>query len=112
MGGLFTTLFAKIAAVIKWVGDLWVAIFVAAWDMVRDVFAWLFDQVLSVAVSAVNSLDTSALSNAAAGGWGAIPADVSNILSLLGVGTAITIITAAIGIRLVLQLIPFTRLGS
>lgn len=112
MGGLFTTLFAKIAAVVQWVGKLFVAVFVAIWDVLRDLFAWGFDQAMSVAVAAVNSLDTSALSSAAAGGWGSVPAEVSNILSLLGVGTAITIITAAIGIRLVLQLIPFTRLGS
>ncbi|HZY18630.1 MAG TPA: DUF2523 family protein [Ramlibacter sp.] len=112
MGDLFSALFAKVAAVVKWFSDLFVAVFTAAYDLLRDVPAWCFDQVLSVAVSAVTALDTSALSNAAAGGWGSIPAEVSNILSLLGVGTAITIITAAIGVRLVLQLVPFTRLGS
>lgn len=109
MGGFFTTLFAKIAAVVKWVSDLWVAIFVAAWDLVKDGFSWLFDQVLSVAVAAITAIDLSGITAQA---WGSIPGDIGNILSLLGVGTAITMITAAITIRIGLQLIPFVRLGS
>jgi hypothetical protein len=109
MGGFFTTLFAKIAAVVKWVSDLWVAIFVAAWDLLKDGFSWLFDQVLSVAVAAITAIDLSGITSQA---WGTIPGDIGNILSLLGVGTAITMITAAITIRIGLQLIPFVRLGS
>lgn len=110
MGSLFSMLFAKISAVVQWVADLFIEVFVSLWEVVSDVFAWLFDQCFSVAVAAVNSLDTSAFNGI--NGWGALPAEITNILSLLGVGTAVTIITAAIGIRLVLQLIPFTRLGS
>lgn len=110
MGGLFTLLFAKVAAVIGWFSALAVAVFVAAWDFIRDGFSWLFEQVLTVAISAVGTIDVSALP--AAGAWGSMPGEVMNVLGLLGVGTAVTIITAAIGIRMVLQLIPFVRLGS
>lgn len=110
MGGLFTLLFSKITAVIKWVADLFIAVFVAVWDLVKDAFSWLFEQVLEVAISAVGAIDTSALSGL--GGWGSIPGDILNILALLGVGTAVSIISAAILIRIVLQLIPFVRLGS
>jgi hypothetical protein len=111
MGNLFSMLFAKVAAVIQWISDLWVAIFVAAWDLVKDAFAWLFEQVLKVAVSAIGAIDTSAI-DGYAGQVGALPAELLNILGLLGVGSAINIITAAIVIRMVLQLIPFVRLGS
>lgn len=110
MGALFTMLFAKVAAVIAWFSALAVAVFMACWDFVRDGFSWLFEQVLTVAISAIGTIDVSALP--AAGGWGSMPGEVLNVLSLLGVGTAVTIITAAIGIRLTLQLIPFVRLGS
>lgn len=110
MGNLFTLLFSKIAAVVKWVADLFVAVFVAAWDFIRDGFSWLFEQVLTVAISAVGSIDVSSLPTM--GVWGSMPGEILNILSLLGVGTAVTIITAAIGIRMTLQLIPFVRLGS
>lgn len=110
MGAFFTSLLAKIAAVAGWFGSLFVSVFASLWDILRDIFAWLFDQVLSVAVAAIQAIDLSALSGAPS--FGTVPASIGNVLSVLGVGTAITMITAAIGIRLVLQLIPFVRLGS
>lgn len=110
MGAFFSALFAKISAVLTWVGDLFKAVFVSLWDLLSDAASWVFEQVLGVAVSAVAAVDTSGLSSAS--GWGSLPAEVINILALLGVAQAVGIIVAAIGIRLVLQLIPFTRLGS
>lgn len=110
MGALFTLLFAKVTAVLAWVAALAVAVFVSLWDLVKDAFSWLFEQVLTVAISAVGSIDTGALNGL--GGWGSIPGEILNILGLLGVGTAVSIITAAILIRMALQLIPFVRLGS
>lgn len=104
-------LFAKIAAVLSWIGDLWVAVFGAIWNVVKDAWCWPFDQVLQVAVSAINAVPLGGISSSLQG-WGGVPAEVMNLLSLLGVGTALTIIGAAIGIRFALQLIPFVRLGS
>ena len=62
-------------------------------------------------VKAISAIDLSGIQPhlSAAGG---LPGEILNIMSLLGVGTCVSIIAAAIGIRLVLQLIPFTRLGS
>lgn len=110
MGGMFTMLFSKIAAVIGWFSDLAIAIFLAAWDFITDGFSWAFEQVLKTAVSALTVIDFTALANYTAGAT--LPASIMNILGLLGVGTAISIIVAAITIRLGLQLIPFVRLGS
>ena len=111
MNALFTLLFSKIAAVVAWFGALAVAVFVALADLFRDLFTWVFEQVLKIAVSALGALDLSALTNAAQSA-GSLPGQILNILGLLGVGTAITIISAAIVVRITLQLIPFTRLGS
>lgn len=111
MGAIFSTLFAKIAAVVSWVGSLWVAIFTAAYDLIKDGFSWLFDQVLQIATTAVSSIQVGPLTSLVSG-VGTLPGEILNILGLLGVGTAIGIITAAIGIRLLMQLIPFVRLGS
>lgn len=111
MVAAFNILFAKIAAVVAWFGSLFVAVFVAIWDLIADAFSWLFDQCMKVAIAAIQGIDVSALSSNL-NSWGSLPADLLNVLGLLGVGTAVSIITAAIGIRLVLQLIPFTRLGS
>ena len=112
MGEAFSLIISKIVGFADWIGSLFVAVFVAIWDVVKDAFSWLFDQVLSVAVSAITAIDVSGLSNAALGGWSALPGELLNILVLCGVGAAIKIISAAILIRLGLQLIPFVRLGS
>lgn len=107
----FTLLLAKIVALAVWLGELAVAVFVALWDFIRDAVCWPFEQMLKIAVEAVNALPLDSLTQNLTG-WGSLPADLLNVLGLLGVGPAIAIIVAAIGIRLVLQLIPFTRLGS
>lgn len=110
MSAFFTAIFEKVTAVLQWCVDLVLAVFLAFYLLVKDGFSWLFDQVLSVAVSAVGAINVSALTGIS--GWSAVPGEILNVLSLLGVGTAVSIITAAIGIRIVLQLIPFVRLGS
>lgn len=111
MAAAFTILFAKIAAVVKWFGQLYVAVFEAAWDFVRDAACWPFEQLMDIVVSAIQAIDMTGLSSQV-GAWGSLPSEIANILGLLGIGTASAIIVAAIGVRLVLQLIPFVRLGS
>lgn len=111
MGALFTSLFAKITAIVQWFADLFIAIFVALWDIFRDAFAWVFEQGLSVVVSAVGALDLSGITNAI-NSYGSIPANVMVVMSAIGLTQAFTIIAAAITIRFTLQLIPFVRLGS
>jgi hypothetical protein len=101
----------KIVGAIAWIGELFVAVFVALWDILRDVFTWVFEQVLDVAVIALEAVDTSSLAGAGSA-WGSLPGKTIEVMSAIGVTQALTLIVAALGIRLVLQLIPFTRLGS
>lgn len=96
--------------VIDWFSELFKNVFVSLWFMVVDAFSWLFEQVLDIAIAAVSALDLGELNNVS--GWGALPSEIINILGLLGVGAAAGVSVSAIGIRLALQLIPFTRLGS
>ena len=95
---------------LKWMGELFKDVFKAGWDMVKDAFAWLFEQILDVVISAISAIDVSGLESVQ--GWGELPSEILNVLGLLGIGAASGVIVAAIGIRLVLQLIPFVRLGS
>ena len=111
MGAFFTAILAKVVGFAEWIGRLFVAVFAAAWDFIRDAVCWPFEQMLDLVVSALGALDVSGLS-ANINAWGSLPAEVTNILGLLGAGQATIIISSAIGVRLVLQLIPFTRLGS
>ena len=111
MAAAFTILFQKIAAVVEWFGKLAVAVFKALWDFVRDAACWPFEQIMEIVVSAVEAVDVTGLSDQV-GAWGELAPEIINVLGLLGIGTASTIIASAIAVRLVLQLIPFTRLGS
>lgn len=107
----FTLLLAKIAAVVAWFAKLAVACFAAFWLLSTDVGCWVVEQLFDAAIDLVRQVDVSAFSNAIST-WGSLPGEVLNVLGLLKVGYATAIIASAIGIRLVLQLIPFTRLGS
>lgn len=111
MGGLFSALFAKLSAIVEWVVSLVKQLVTDAWEMFTDVPVWAFDQLLGIVVSAVGELDLSGISGHAQS-WGNLPGEVLNAVAFLGGGEAAVLIVAAIGIRLVLQLIPFTRLGS
>lgn len=111
LGNFFNTLLAKIAAVVTWFSDLFKAVFEAAWDFIRDAACWPFEQLLDLVVAALSALDLSGITGSV-GPWGSLPAEIVNILGLLGVGTASSIIVSAIAVRLALQLIPFVRLGS
>lgn len=111
MAAGFSMLLAKLAALVGWFGDLAVAVFVALWDFCRDIPAWIFEQVLSVASAALNGIDLSGITGNLQG-FGSIPANVMLVMSAIGLSQALAMIAAALTIRFTLQLIPFTRLGS
>lgn len=111
MGGMFTTLFAKIASVVQWFGDLFVAIFLSLWHLITDAFCWVFESFLGIASGAIQAIDVSGF-DTAIGSFSQLPAEIINILMLLGFGEAMSLIGLALVIRFTLQLIPFVRLGS
>ncbi|MFA9283880.1 MULTISPECIES: DUF2523 family protein [unclassified Comamonas] len=98
-------------AIWKWFGDLAGEQFQKLWDLLTDVVCWALDGILGLVVSAVSAVDLSGL-DSYSNSVGEVPAEILNVMQMAGLGTASQIIIAAIGIRLVLQLIPFTRLGS
>jgi hypothetical protein len=90
---------------------LFVAVFVAIWDLVKDGFSWALESVLDIAVSAAQSLDLSGITNNISS-FGSIPGNVMQVMGAIGLGQALAVVVSAIGIRFLLQLIPFVRLGS
>ncbi|OFZ92323.1 MAG: hypothetical protein A3F74_15945 [Betaproteobacteria bacterium RIFCSPLOWO2_12_FULL_62_58] len=112
LGVLLTAILAKIAAFAAWFVLLVVAMYAAWWLLGTDLGVWFFEQLLKLVISIMNtiSFDFSAFNP---GQYiSALPADVVNMLGLIRVGEALAIIVAAIVVRVTLQLIPFTRLGS
>lgn len=94
----------------KWIVDLVKAVIKAVWDMFTDAVCWIIDKLFDIIKAALDAVDVKSLEGFAE--QIQFPQEISNIMGLIGTGTAIGIIVTAIGIRLVLQLIPFTRLGS
>lgn len=111
MGGLFSQLLAKLTSIVTWVSDLIKAVFKAAWDMLADLGAWVFEQMMEIVQAAVGVLDFSTIS-AHLSTFAAIPAGVLEVLAASGVGTGLAIVGSALVVRMGLQLIPFVRLGS
>lgn len=107
---MFDWLKQRLVDIVQWFSDMFVAFFVALWDMQKDLACWLFETLFDLVISALESLDLSALDGF--NGWGSLPSEMINILMLMGMHQAIGIVLAAGGIRLILQLIPFVRLGS
>ena len=108
---MFDWLKTRLTEIIQWVADLWVDIFKAAWDVIKDGISWCFDALLGIVITAANGIDVSGMTGWGSS-WSGLSSDILNVLGLLGAGTAAGIIVTAVGIRLVLQLVPFTRLGS
>lgn len=95
-----------------WLVNLVAAMFEALWDLVRDIFYWIFEQVLDLAIHILNGLDFDFSMFNPAQYISGLPSELVNVIGLIRVGEALAIIVGAIVIRIVLQLIPFTRLGS
>ena len=81
-------------------------------DMIKDVFIWALDEILTLCQSLIDwvfgffePMDISQYLTS-------IPSEVSWVLSAIGLPQAMTIILASLVVRLLLQLIPFVRLGS
>lgn len=91
--------------------DFFKDIFTSIWELIKDSFIWVIEQLTQLATSAINSMDFSGI-NQHIGNFGALPSEILNVAGLLHLGTCMSIIGAALLIRLLLQLIPFVRLGS
>ncbi|WP_231067489.1 hypothetical protein [Ideonella dechloratans] len=106
-----TLLLSKIAALATWLGELAVAAFTAFWLMLTDVLVWSFDAFLGLAVTLVGSIDLGGLT-AYTADWAGLPPSTIEAMQAVGLSSAVGIVAVAIGVRVLLQLIPFVRLGS
>lgn len=112
IGAFFTALLGRLAGLATWTGALMVAAFAALWLLATDAGVWVFDQALGLVVLVLSGIDWPEVVFDAAAYVQALPPDILNVLGLIGVAEALGIIFAAVMIRIALQLVPFTRLGS
>lgn len=112
MGAFFTAILAKIVAFAAWLILLALAFFVAYWLLGTDLAAWFVEQCFDAVIFILDGLELDFTIFNPAQYINALPAEVVQMVGLIQLGPSLAIIVAAIGIRIVLQLIPFTRLGS
>lgn len=106
-----TLLLSKIAALAAWLGELAVAAFASVWLMLTDLVVWGFDAFLGLAVTLASSIDLGGLT-AYTANWAGLPSQAIEVMEAIGLTSAFGIVTSAIIVRVILQLIPFVRLGS
>jgi len=111
IGRFFSDLLKAITDGLDFIARLFVQVFVDLWEFATDLPVWIFAQVLDIAAAAVEALDLDGLTQYAST-WGALPAEILNVLGLIGLAEALGIIATAALIRLAMQVIPFVRLGS
>lgn len=105
----FTALLAKISAVASWLLAVVKRVFDDLWNIVTDVACWVLEGALGVASSALSAIDAPFDPQTY---YGLIPPELGNMLGVIGVTQALTMIVAALLIRFLLQTIPFVRWGS
>lgn len=81
-------------------------------EIFKDIFIWLFDSFMDISLLAISGLDSFFSGLDVASYINALPPEVSYYASAIGLSQAMGMIIIAITIRLILQLIPFVRLGS
>lgn len=92
--------------------DFFYSLILSLQTIIKDAAIWLFDSFMSLAVTVLGGMGDMFSALNVAQYISAIPPDVQNVLALIGLGECTGMIIVAIGIRLLLQLIPFVRLGS
>ena len=106
-------MFAWIQEFAAWLLTVFKTALLTLLDLLKDAFLWVVDQCLQLIVYLVGLIDFGALNSYSCAGYiGQLGSDIINVLGLVRVPEGMAIIVSAIVVRVVLQLIPFTRLGS
>lgn len=108
----FTWIAGWLGGLLQWVVDLFEGMFEGVWLMLKDFVIFIIETLLNLVVVAVGSfsLDFSAFNPGTY--ISGLPSEVTNILGLVGIPEAVAMIITALGIRFLLGLIPFVRVGG
>lgn len=98
----------------KWndlVDFLW-RLVLSVYDLLKDFLFWIIETLMGVAVYMLNGLSYLLDGLDVAQYFAFIPPETAYIMSITGFSEAMGMIIASIGIRFILQMIPFVRWGS
>lgn len=98
-----------LGAIVGW----FAALFADLFELLTDVFLWILEQVLTLVKTAIENIPgLDGLAELIVSSWNLVPSEVRDLAFRLGAAEVTAIIVAALIVRLLLQLIPFVRLGS
>lgn len=95
-----------------WLVAQFQSFFLTLWDAAGDFFLWIMDMVMTLGVTILNGVTSVLELTDFTQYLSMMPIETLNIIQLLGLPTCVTMIMTAASIRLLMQLIPFVRLGS
>ncbi len=75
-------------------------------SMVAQLIYWVLEALFSAVIKVVETLDLSAQLTTHFGDWSGIPAQTIYLVNALNIPQVVTILLAAIGVRMILNLIP------
>lgn len=110
MSSFFTWVSQFLTNFQNFVLNLFKAVFEALWDMGYDFLCFIFEQLFATVVAIVGAIPAPSVNfqSYLAGG----PAETLNMMATIRIPEAVGIVITSLGIRFLLQLIPFVRLGS
>lgn len=95
----------------KVITDFFKSAMLTIFDVLKDFLYFVFDAFLGLLVFILDTIG-NAFNLVNISNWINFPPEVANMIGLIGLSQAMGLIMSAIVIRMALQLIPFTRLGS
>ncbi|WP_036933901.1 DUF2523 family protein [Pseudoalteromonas sp. BSi20439] len=81
-------------------------------EIYKDMFIWVFESFMDISLLAISGLDSFFSGLDVASYFNSLPPEVSYYASAIGLSQAMGMVIIAITVRMILQLIPFVRLGS
>lgn len=110
--GLAAWLLGWLNTFLAWVLTQIEAIFGGVWDLLSDFFIFVLDKLFDLVLYIIGGMSWDFGGFSPVTYWNQLPADLINTLNLIGVPIALGMIVTALGIRFVIQMIPFVRWGS
>lgn len=96
----------------EWVIEIFFASFESLWTLVTDMAIWVLEAVLAIVLATVGTLGAIPGVDLLHGALNSLPPDMWYLATRLGIPQCTSIFVGAVVIRIILQLIPFVRLGS
>ena len=90
---------------------MWVLV-LSVFDMLKDFFIWIMEQLMVVAIGLLDLVGATMSGLDLASYMTNLPPELTYTLSQIGISQALGMIITCLGIRFLLQTIPFVRWGS